>query len=208
METSSLRDSYNKWQQQKSKNSASSPPPAAASSESSTIGGRFNNLLGSLPIYNQDTVANNTEPGWYSSLSMWERYSLFFIMFLASCFCFTVCILLLPVLSMKPRKFALLWSMGSFLFITSFGVIRGPYTYIKHLFSRDRMVFTVAFFLSFVAVIYFSVVVQSSILSVVAILIESISLIYYVVSYFPFGRGALTWISSAGVSTARGALRI
>ncbi|XBW37920.1 hypothetical protein QEN19_003500 [Hanseniaspora menglaensis] len=199
MESSSLRDSYNKWQQQKSSEPAQAPTPAP---------GRFNNLWNSLPIYNQDTAANNTEPQWYSALSMWEKYSLFFVMFLSSVFCFTVCILLLPVLSLKPRKFALLWSMGSFLFITSFGVVRGPYTYTKHLFSKERMIFTSSFLLSFVAVIYFSVVMQSSILSVFAILIESICLIYYVVSYFPFGRGALSWISSVGISSARGALRI
>lgn len=203
MEQSSLRDSYNKWQQQK--NNTPGEVPAASTS---SLGGRFNSLWGSLPLYNQDTVATNSEPGWYTSLSLWEKYSLFFIMFLASCFCFTVCILLLPVLSLKPRKFALLWSMGSFLFITSFGVVRGPYTYVKHLFSKERMAFTGAFILSFIAVIYFSVVMQSSVLSVVAILIESVSLIYYVISYFPFGRGALSWLSSLTISSARGALRI
>lgn len=201
MEQPSLRDSYNKWQQQKNATSADSAAPNASA-------GRFSNLWGSLPLYNQDVAATSSEPGWYDALSMWEKYSLFFIMFLASCFCFTVCILLLPVLTLKPRKFALLWSMGSFLFITSFGVVRGPYTYAKHLFSRERMAFTVSFLLSFVAVIYFSVVVQSSVMSVVAILVESVTLVYYVVSYFPFGRGALGWISSVGISSARGALRI
>lgn len=200
MEQTSLRDSYNKWQQQK--NSQPSQPAEQAPSSSYLSG-----MWTGLPIYNQDTT-QRTEPEWYTSLSMFERYSLFFVMFLSSFLCFFLCFMLLPVLSLKPRKFGLLWAMGSFLFITSFGIMRGPYAYIKHLFSKERKWFSFAFFSSFVAVIYFSTIIKSSILSIAGILIESIALIYYIVSYFPFGTGALSWLSSVGISTARGALRI
>ena len=115
---------------------------------------------------------------------------------------------LFPVLAVQPRKFGLLWSMGSLLFVLAFGVLQGPIAYMKHLTSRERLPFTVFFFTSCFMTIYFAAFTKSTLLTIPCAVLELIAVIYYAVSYFPFGGTGLRMISSIGVNQARGVLRI
>ena len=101
-----------------------------------------------------------------------------------------------PVLALRPRKFGMLWTMGSILFLVSFGVLQGPKTYLYHLISPNRILFTTVFMGSVVATLYSAVILKSSILTIFTSIIEIFAVIYYTVSYFPFGALTLTWFTS------------
>lgn len=58
------------------------------------------------------------------------------------------------------------WTFGSLLFISSFGAVMGPRTYVQHLTSGSRLPFTAAYFGSIALTIYFSVGVSIGLLSV------------------------------------------
>lgn len=90
----------------------------------------------------------------------------------------------------------MLWSMGSLLFVVSFGILQGPHAYVRHLLSRERFVFTVVFFGSVLFTIYASVVMKSTIITILSSVVELFAVLYYTVSYFPFGATTLTWFSS------------
>lgn len=157
-----------------------------------------NDLYTNLPTYNTSTggiAATSEEPSWFQ-LSRVERIIGFLCCLGASILCFVLSFFLFPVLALKPRKFGLLWSMGSLLFVISFGILQGPVSYIRHLLSRERFIFTIVFFGSVLLTIYTSVVLKSTILTIFASIIEIFSVLYYTVSYFPFGAGALTWFTS------------
>ncbi|CCE63158.1 hypothetical protein TPHA_0E00630 [Tetrapisispora phaffii CBS 4417] len=210
---SGLRDSLNKWYSSRTDAAAA----AAEGSVSGNVRGFFSTFSDSvnstaqdvysrLPLTNQD-LSQTEEPSWFA-LSRTERLLLFIACLLGSIACFTLCIFLFPVLAIKPRKFGLLWTMGSLLFILAFGFFMGPIAYIKHLTSRERLPFTVFFFSTCFLTIYFAAFVKSSLLTMPCAVLELIAVVYYAISYFPFGRAGLSMLSSFGLSRARGALNI
>ena len=152
------------------------------------------NLYQTLPSYNGE-VAPQQEPSWFQ-LSRVEKLIGFFACLGASILCFIICFFLFPVLALKPRKFAAIWSFGSILFVVSFGVLQGPYSYTRHLLSRDRIIFTGIFFGSVLSTLYFLLVVKSTIMTLLSSILEIFAVLYYSMSYFPFGALAVTWFSS------------
>lgn len=154
-----------------------------------------NDLYSRLPTSIQDATNNAQEPSWFK-LSRLERLVGFSCCLGASILCFVLCFFMFPVLALRPRKFGLLWTGGSVLFLVSFGVLQGPHSYIRHLLSRDRIVFTTVFFTSILLTLYSSVVIKSSLLTIFTSIIEILAVAYYTVSYFPFGATTLTFFTS------------
>lgn len=153
-----------------------------------------NNLYESLPTYNSQT-APQQEPSWFK-LSRLEKIIGFACCLAASLMCFMLGVFMFPVLALKPRKFTLLWTMGSVLFVVSFGILQGPRAYVSHLTSRDRIAFTSVFFGSVVFTLYCALVIKSTILTIIASIVEVFAILYYTISYFPFGAATLTWFTS------------
>lgn len=53
--------------------------------------------------------------------------------------------------------FSTRWSVGSVLFLVSWAVLMGPWTYAKHLISGTRLPFTAAYFGSIALTLYFAI---------------------------------------------------
>lgn len=136
------------------------------------------------------------EPEWFN-LSRWDRLLIFGVCLLGAVACFVLCFFLLPVLAVKPRKFALLWSLGSLLFVISFGVLQGPLSYLRHLFSQQRLPFTVAYFGAIFATLFFSIN-RYTILTILAVVVQLLAALWYAVSYFPMGSQSLRFASRMG----------
>nr|CAD7442463.1 unnamed protein product [Timema bartmani] len=119
--------------------------------------------------------------------------------------CFTLAALYIPVLLFKARKFALLYTMGSLFTICSFSFLWGPINHLKHLFSRERLPFTAAYFGSLVATLYFALSVQSTPLTVLFAVAQVMALLWFLISYIPGGQTGLAFFtrlcSSAVTST-------
>lgn len=169
------------------------------SSVSDNVTSGYSQVYNRLPLTNQD-VENESfqEPSWFK-LSRFERLCLFFLFIAGSVLCFTLGIFLFPVLSLKPRKFAMLWTLGSLMFVLSFGCLQGPVDYIKHLISRERLPFTIVFFSSIFSTIYCATILKSTILTLITGTIEVFAVLYYTLSYFPFGAQGFSMITSMGL---------
>ncbi|SCW00115.1 LAFE_0B09780g1_1 [Lachancea fermentati] len=207
-QVSNLRDSLNRWNESRSQHSQGFNEGAKTlfSSWADSLNARAQDVYQRLPMTQQD-LAQDQEPSWFA-LSRTERLMLFVCFILGSVGCFTLCVFLFPVLAVKPRKFGLLWSMGSLLFVLGFGVLQGPVAYIKHLTSRERLPFSLFFFTTCFLTIYFAAIKKSAILTIPCAVLQLIAVIYYGVSYFPFGGSGLRVISTVGMNQARGVLRI
>ncbi|KAI5855691.1 Got1/Sft2-like family-domain-containing protein [Tricharina praecox] len=138
----------------------------------------------------------------FFALSRWDRILAFSACNLGAAACFVVCFFLFPVLSLKPRKFAVLWTVGSLLFLSSWAILQGPITYAKHLMSTPRLPFTAAYFGTILCTLYFSVGLQSTILTLLAAICQMVALVWYLVSYFPMGSTGLRYASSFGARQA------
>lgn len=152
-----------------------------------------NDLYTSLPSYRTESQVQ--EPSWFK-LSNVEKMIAFIMCLGGSALCFCLSFFLFPVLALKPRKFGMLWSLGSLLFVLSFGILQGPKKYTMHLLSSHRIVFTGVFFGSVLATLYASVVLKSTILTIITGVIEIFAVLYYTISYFPFGAQTLTFFTS------------
>lgn len=187
-----FRELLSRWNQQLG------VPPEAATGEG--VGGWFstlfteasNQLYMRLPTYNSEQIE---EPLWFQ-LSRFERLLGFILCFGGSVFCFAIGIILFPVLALNPRKFAMLWLMGSLLFVVLFGMFNGPVHYFKHLILRERIFFSAIFFLSVLATLFCLVVLKLTLLTVAFGVVEVFAVLYYTMSYFPFGAQTFQWFVS------------
>ncbi|KAL8681152.1 MAG: hypothetical protein Q9186_002684 [Xanthomendoza sp. 1 TL-2023] len=139
------------------------------------------------------------EEGWFA-LSRWDRLLVFGACNAAALVCFVICFALFPVLSLKPRKFAILWSMGSMLFLASWAVLMGPIVYAQHLISGPRLPFTAAYFGSITMTLVFAIKLQSTLLTLISCLVQLAALVWYLVSYFPMGGTGLRFAARFGTS--------
>lgn len=151
-------------------------------------------------VYLQDDDIPASTDGFLGELSRWDRMLIFALTFGGSVCCYIICIFLFPILSLKPRKFALLWSLGSIFFLVSFGVLQGFQAYMVHLFTSTRILFTISFVSSIVLTLISSVALKSAILSIIFASIQLIAAIWYTVSYFPMGRQTLGLASNVARS--------
>ena len=113
----------------------------------------------------------------------------------AGIFCFSLSTIYVPVLLLKARKFALLFSLGSLFMINSFSFLLGPWNHAKSLFSKERLIFTVTYFGSLFSTLYFALYLKSTVLTTIAAVLQVIALLWYLVSYVPGGQTGLTFMT-------------
>ncbi|PLN76380.1 SFT2-domain-containing protein [Aspergillus taichungensis] len=139
------------------------------------------------------------EDGFFA-LSRWDRMLIFIACNVGAAVCFFICFFLFPVLSLKPRKFAILWSVGSLLFLLSWAVLMGPLVYAKHLVSGSRLPFTAAYFGSIAMTLFFAIGLHSTFLTLISSIFQLAALVWYLVSYFPMGSTGLQFMGRFGAS--------
>ncbi|KAK8156247.1 Got1/Sft2-like family-domain-containing protein [Phyllosticta citrichinensis] len=139
------------------------------------------------------------EEGWFA-LSRWDRLLVFGGLNLAAAAMFITCFALMPtgIFVLKPTKFAVLWTMGSVLFLASWAVMMGPKQYVQHLVSGPRLPFTAAYFGTIALTLYFSLGLHSTFLTLISSIAQLICLLWYLVSYFPMGSSGLRFAARFG----------
>ncbi|KAF2088899.1 SFT2-domain-containing protein [Saccharata proteae CBS 121410] len=141
------------------------------------------------------------EESWFA-LSRWDKLLIFGALNLAALAMFVTCFALMPtgVFVLKPRKFAILWTMGSLLFLASWAVMMGPKQYVQHLLSGPRLPFTGAYFGSIALTLYFALGLHNTILTLLSSIVQLVCLLWYLVSYFPMGSTGLRFAARFGGS--------
>ncbi|GAA6036172.1 hypothetical protein JCM8097_006814 [Rhodosporidiobolus ruineniae] len=165
---------------------------AAANSESTPFLSRFTSALsGGIPLHSS---ARTNEEEAYFALSRWERFLGFLLCVAGAAVCFAVSFFIgLPLLAVKPRKFAVSFSLGSILFMVGFSILQGPLAHLKHIFSAERLPFTIAYFGSLVLTLVLALVKHSYFGTLICGAIQCLALVFYFVSYFPGGFQTLSF---------------
>ena len=92
------------------------------------------------------------------------------------------------MLLINPRKFSLLFTLGSVFTLSSFSFLWGPYSHMVHLFSKERLPFTLVYLTTLIgikdptiflhthyfpiATLYFAMGLQSAILTPIAAVLQ------------------------------------
>lgn len=110
----------------------------------------------------------------------------------------------IPVLVLKARKFAMLYSMASMSFILGFGFLSGFMAMLRHMLSKERMWVSISYLACLVATLYFSIVQQSTALTVLFAVTQIIALLWLILGTVPGGSSGLKFfgqIFKTSVST-------
>ncbi|KAH9821097.1 Got1/Sft2-like family-domain-containing protein [Melampsora americana] len=196
-----------KWSRGVTDDSIQNPSQSQSqSSSNSNFFSRFNeSISGYVPLRSNER--SNEEEAYYA-LSRWERTIGFLLCIAGASICFFIAFLTLPFLAFKPRKFAVAFSLGSSLFMIGFMILQGPIQHLQHLFSLQRLPFTLSYFISLFATFYFAIGLHSYLGTLIASVIQVIALLSYFLAYFPGGLTTLKFMGSMGLRGATSYLPI
>ncbi|CBQ71103.1 related to SFT2/YBL102W [Sporisorium reilianum SRZ2] len=169
-----------------------SRPQNASGGPASYLSTITNSISGYVPLRSNERT---NEEEAYLSLSRWERFLGFLacIAGAAVCFFFSFIFLSPPILALRPQKFALAFSLGSMLFMIGFSVLSGPLAHLKHICSKERLPFSIAYFSSLALTIYFAVGPRKMLPTLVFAIIQVGALVTYLAAYFPGGTTTLRY---------------
>ena len=135
--------------------------------------------------YNKsESVTNKCFP----ALSKKQRIFGFVTCLLLGLFFFFMATVYIPVLLIKARKFSLLFSLGSVFTLGSFSFLWGPWNHFQHLLGKERLPFTLTYFGSLGATLFFALVWQSTIFTSAAAVCQVVALLWFIISYIPGGQ--------------------
>ncbi|XP_066412572.1 vesicle transport protein SFT2C [Molothrus aeneus] len=107
--------------------------PAAGGSQEAGNGGGLRAWLGALNPFPPGSAPGATvwpwtgeEDPWLPGLSRWQRLAGSGLCVLLAALCFGLAGLCVPLLLLRARKFALLWSLGSLCALGAAALLRGP----------------------------------------------------------------------------------
>ncbi|KAG5735585.1 Protein transport protein sft2 [Termitomyces sp. T112] len=174
-----------RWAQ--SNNNDSQP---AAPAQGGNPFSRFYNAVAGDYIPLRSSERSNEDEAWFA-LSSWERLLGFGGCLVGAAVCFIVSFMTLPLIVLRPSKFALSFSLGSLLVMFGFSVLIGPINHLKHLLSPERLPFSAIYFSSLGLTLYFSLGAHSYLGSLICGAVQVVALVAYVVAYFPGGTSTL-----------------
>eukprot|EP00887_Chlorella_sp_A99_P001241 scaffold14.g1241.t1 len=96
-----------------------------------------------------------------------------------------------PMFIFRPTKFAVLYTLGNVLSIFSTMFLVGPFKQIQNMFDPKRAIATVVYLLTMVLTLVAALKFHSVILCVLLIAVQFCALIWYILSYIPYGQAIL-----------------
>lgn len=105
-----------------------------------------------------------------------------------------------PVLAMRPQKFALSFTCGSITFMGSFAIMKGPKEHLMSMFTGDRLLFTTIYLGSMGMTLYLTCTkggLGGYALVLIASAVQLVALLWYLVSFLPGGTMGLNLVMRA-----------
>jgi len=165
-----------------------------------------------LPLFNSENLQGfsiesmkqsmeGSMPKKIMGMGYQQRFKVFCaLLFLSALFFALAFFVGLPMLALKPQKFALSFTCGSITFMASFGIMKGPYEHLVSMFTADRMLFTTIYFGSILATLYLTCTkggMKGYALVLIASGVQLVALMWYLVSFLPGGTMGLRMVGRA-----------
>jgi hypothetical protein len=169
-------------------NSANSNPDISANNTKSWFS--FENPLSS----SNNTSSSNNE---CLSLNWYQRMGLFSMSFIGGIIMLIMAFMSIPAFLLgSASKFAMSYCLGNILLILSSVFLVGPKAQLQSMLHNSRTGVTIVYLLSLLAVLYCSYAVRSIFVIVPLLIVQFVSLISYVLSYFPYGAAMVKRITT------------
>ena len=136
-----------------------------------------------------------------------QRLATFGIFMGAGLLCMFISFTFLPFLLIAPSKFATLFTIGSVCMLASFSVLRGHDNFRQHMLSKDRLPFSLGYFTSLLGTLYSALLGKGYLMTLIFSIAQLIGLAYFLISYFPGGAQALTYLGGSCLSAVKSCFR-
>lgn len=158
----------------------------------------FNVKMPKIPFISADSssTSNNSwlneqeESSCCPKLNRFQRIAAAFIFIGLGCFCLVLSTFYIPVLVFKARKFALLFTLASCLFILGFSFLIGFKSLMSSLFSKQKIIVSISYTVCLILTLYFSMFMQSTALTVLFAVLQIISLSFMLFGVAPKGTSS------------------
>jgi len=126
-----------------------------------------------------------------------QRIAGFAFSALSGLLCLTLCLGQLWMLPLgASRKFAMLYSLGNALLVSSSCFLVGPMRQLKNMTTKNRLTASIAYVSASFLTIYLSLAHFSVFLIIPSLLIQILAMMWYLLTYLPFGDSFLFLVSS------------
>ncbi|XP_076755063.1 uncharacterized protein LOC143425893 [Xylocopa sonorina] len=142
------------------------------------------------------------------SMTRIQRLIAFVACFSMGVLCFCLSAIYIPVLLLKARKFALLYTLGSVFFLLSFCFLLGPLNYLKSLFTAERRCFSISYFITLIGTLYCALHLQSTALTVLCAVLQLIAMLSFLLSHIPGGTKGLMFFTRMFKSSVNSSLPV
>ena len=120
-----------------------------------------------------------------------QRFQAFSVLLLLSALFFALGFFVgVPMLTIRPQKFALSFTCGSVTFMGSFAILKGPYEHAASMVTRERLPFTTVYVGSMLLTLYLTFTVggaQGYLLVLAASTMQLFALMWYLITFLPGG---------------------
>mmetsp|Transcript_28551 Transcript_28551/g.40778 ORF Transcript_28551/g.40778 Transcript_28551/m.40778 type:complete len:172 (-) Transcript_28551:13-528(-) len=120
-----------------------------------------------------------------------QRFQVFCICLLLSALFFLLAFFVgVPLLTVRPQKFALSFTCGSITFMASFGILKGPQEHLMSMLAADRALFTAVYLGSMFLTLYLTFTsggAKGYVLVMGASALQLLCLLWYLVTFLPGG---------------------
>jgi Got1/Sft2-like family len=196
--------SFGKWYEEKKAEENSGGDEGAASSS------WFDTE--SLPLFSTETMQSMSWSNMKASMEAQmprqilgmgyqQRFKVFCaLLFLSALFFALAFFVGLPMIALKPQKFALSFTMGSLTFMGSFAILKGPVEHLQSMLQPDRLSFTFVYLASMFLTLYFTFSFGGAsgyLLVIGASVGQLVSLLWYLISFLPGGASGLQYVLAA-----------
>jgi hypothetical protein len=153
------------------------------------------------------SISSTTSAALDSAAVTQQQYAYFFgfmgvgvLLVLLSFFVF------LPMIILRPSKFAITFSLGSLMILVSLGFLRGWRNMMGGMMEKERVGPTALYVGSLVGTLWASLVAKSYLLSIGMVGVQVSMLVYYVVSMVPGGATGLRALAGGALGVAKKAV--
>ena len=148
-------------------------------------------LLGEMnaSISSMRSTLESQLPQKIMGMNYQQRLQIFVVALLISTLFFALAFFVgLPLITVRPQKFALSFTMGSITFMGSFAILKGPAEHFKTLLSAERLNFTVVYVGSMILTVYLTFTaggMEGYVLVLGASGLQLVALVWYLVTFLP-----------------------
>ena len=146
---------------------------------------------------NNNSCLNKVKNFFISKIQVETSYLKFGIIFFTGIIVIIISLLFLPLIVIAPKKFTLLFALGTFVSISSFIFYFGTNKFFEVLFNKDRIWFTLIYLTGFFGCLFFPVFFDKNyILILIFSGLEFISTLFFILTFLPGGYSSIRMLSN------------